>query len=64
MLKILRLKIEFGLNCRLISFILSETQTFEEEQKVVEAPISDVVVIGDEISNSEIVTNVSDIQTK
>ena len=45
------------------SFILSETQTFEEEKKVVEAPISDVVVIDAEIPNSEIVTNVSDIQT-
>jgi hypothetical protein len=45
------------------SFILSETQTFEEEKKVVEAPISDVVVIDDEISNLEIVTNVSEIQT-
>ena len=45
------------------SFILSETQTFEEEKKVVEAPISDVVVIDAEISNTEIVTNVSDIQT-
>ena len=41
----------------------SETQTFEEEKKVVEAPISDVVVIGAEISNTEIVTNVSDIKT-
>ena len=37
------------------SFILSETQTFEEEKKVVEAPISDVVVIDTEIPNSEIV---------
>ena len=45
------------------SFILSETQTFEEEKKVVEAPISDVVVIGTEIPNTEIVTNVSDIKT-
>ena len=45
------------------SFILSETQTFEEEKKVVEAPISDVVVIDAEIPNTEIVTNVSDIQT-
>ena len=45
------------------SFILSETQTFEEEKKVVEAPISDVVVIGAEIPNTEIVTNVSDIKT-
>ena len=45
------------------SFILSETQTFEEEKRVVEAPISDVVVIDDEISNLEIVTNVSEIQT-
>ena len=45
------------------SFILSETQTFEEEKRVVEAPISDVVVIDAEIPNSEIVTNVSDIQT-
>ena len=45
------------------SFILSETQTFEEEKKVVEAPISDVVVIGAEISNTEIVTNVADIKT-
>jgi len=45
------------------SFILSETQTFEEEKKVVEAPISDVVVIDSEIPNTEIVTNVSDIQT-
>ena len=45
------------------SFILSETQTFEEEKKVVEAPISDVVVIDTEIPNTEIVTNVSDIQT-
>ena len=45
------------------SFILSETQTFEEEKKVVEAPISDVVVIDAEISNTEIVTNVSDIKT-
>ena len=44
------------------SFILSETRTFEEEKKVVEAPISDVVVIDNEISNSEIVTNVSDMQ--
>ena len=46
------------------SFILSETRTFEEEKRVVEAPISDVLVIDDEISNSEIVTNVSEIQTK
>ena len=45
------------------SFILSETRTFEEEKKIVEAPISDVVVIDSEISNSTIVTNVSDIQT-
>ena len=45
------------------SFILSKTRTFEEEKKVVDAPISDVVVIGNEISNSEIVTNVSDTQT-
>ncbi len=45
------------------SFILSETQTFEEEKRVVEAPISDVVVIDAGIPNSEIVTNVSDIQT-
>ena len=45
------------------SFILSETQTFEEEKKVVEAPISDVVVIDAEIPNTEIVSNVSDIQT-
>ena len=45
------------------SFILSETQTFEEEKKVVEAPISDVVVIDAEIPNTEIVTNVSDIKT-
>ena len=45
------------------SFTLSETQTFEEEKKVVEAPISDVVVIDAEIPNTEIVTNVSDIQT-
>ena len=45
------------------SFILSETRTFEEEKKIVEAPISDVVVIDSEISNSKIVTNVSDIQT-
>ena len=45
------------------SFILSETKTFDEEKKVVEAPISEVVVIDTEISNSEIVTNVSDIQT-
>ena len=45
------------------SFILSETQTFEEEKKVIEAPISDVVVIGSEIPNTEIVTNVSDIKT-
>ena len=45
------------------SFILSETQTFEEEKKVVEAPVSDVVVIGAEIPNTEIVTNVSDIKT-
>ena len=30
---------------------------------MVEAPISDVVVIGAEISNTEIVTNVSDIKT-
>ena len=34
------------------SFILSETRTFEEEKKIVEAPISDVVVIDSEISNS------------
>ena len=45
------------------SFILSKTRTFEEEKKVVEAPISDVVVIDAEIPNTEIVTNVSDIQT-
>ncbi len=45
------------------SFILSKTRTFEEEKKVVEAPISDVVVIDSEIPNTEIVTNVSDIQT-
>ena len=45
------------------SFILSETRTFDEEKKVVEAPISDVVVIDSEISSSKIVTNVSDIQT-
>ena len=45
------------------SFILSETQTFEEEKRVVEAPISDVVVIDAGIPNSEIVTNVFDIQT-
>ena len=45
------------------SFILSETQTFEEEKRVVEAPISDVIVIDAGIPNSEIVTNVSDIQT-
>ena len=30
---------------------------------MVEAPISDVVVIGAEIPNTEIVTNVSDIKT-
>ena len=45
------------------SFILSKTRTFEEEKKVVDAPISDVMVIDDEISNSEIVINVSDTQT-
>ena len=45
------------------SFILSEALTFEEEKMVLEAPISDVVVIGAEISNTEIVTNVSDIKT-
>jgi len=45
------------------SFILSETRTFEEEKKVVEAPISDVVVIDNEIFSSEVVTNVSDMQT-
>ena len=45
------------------SFILSKTRTFEEEKKVVEAPISDVVVIDSEIPNTEIVTNVSDIQS-
>ena len=45
------------------SFILSETQTFEEEKRVVEAPISDVMVIDNELPNSEIVTNVSDIKT-
>ena len=45
------------------SFILSETRTFEEEKKVVDAPISDVFVIDDEVSNSEIITNVSDQQT-
>jgi len=45
------------------SFILSESKTFDEEKKVVEAPISEVVVIDTEISNSKIVTNVSDIQT-
>ena len=45
------------------SFILSKTQTFEEEKRVVEAPISDVVVIDDEVSNSGIVTNVSEIET-
>ena len=44
------------------SFILSETKTFDEEKKVIEAPISDVVVIDEEISNSEIVTNMSDLQ--
>ena len=46
------------------SFILSETQTFEEEKRVVEAPISDVVVIDTEIPNADIDNNVSDIQTK
>ncbi len=45
------------------SFMLSETKTFDEEKKVVEAPISEVVVIDTETSNSKIVTNVSDIQT-
>ena len=45
------------------SFILSETQTFEEEKRVIEAPISDVVVIDAGIPDSEIVTNVPDIQT-
>ncbi len=45
------------------SFILSETRTFEEEKRVVEAPISDVIVIDEEISNSEMVTNLSEIQT-
>ena len=45
------------------SFILSETRTFEEEKKVLDAPISDVFVIDDEVSNSEIITNVSDQKT-
>ena len=35
------------------SFILSETQTFEEEKKVVEAPISDVVVIDDTLTSGQ-----------
>ena len=44
------------------SFILSETQTFEEEKRVVEAPISDVVVIDEEISDTEISTDQSRIK--
>ncbi len=44
------------------SFILSETKTFEEEKRVVEAPISDVVVIDEEISDAEIFTDQSRIK--
>ena len=45
------------------SFILSQTRTFEEEKRVVEAPVLDVVVLDTETTNSDIVNNMTDIQT-